>query len=793
MRVSYSWLKEYTDIPLEPRELADRLTLQGLEVDAIIEYGNFTHVVVGQIESIEGHPNADKLSLCVVNVGQERSLSIVCGATNMKSGDRVPVALPGAVLPGGFAIKVSKLRGVQSEGMLCSRSELGLEEHSSGLFILPADAPIGTEVARYLELRDTAIEIGLTPNRSDCLSHVGVAREVSVMTNSQVRLAKLDLREAGKPASEYVQVDTSDSGDCPRYMARIVTGVRIQPSPQWLQNRLVACGIRPINNIVDITNYIMLGLGHPLHAFDYDKLERKEVLVRRARAGETMVTLDEVTRELTEQDMVITDGQKPIALAGVMGGLHSSIDNGTTTVLIEAATFDGSVVRKTAKRLALHSESSHRFERGVDPNGCQYAIDLAAHLMAELGGGTIAPGAVDCYKAVSMPRTLLLRLPRIRQILGATIGVEEVVQILQRLGMTVLSSQDDVLQVQVPTYTGDIHREVDLIEEIARIYGYANIAPALPAVEALPPQKTREEALLDIKQTLAGRGYFEAINYSFTSASNLEKVLGAGKRVHLLNAISEELAVMRTSLIPSLLMNIKGNLHLGQDSLRLQEISYAVCEGHDGTGEIPPSRLLLSGAVCGEMPKQWWTDSPQPLGIFHVKGDLEFLWNHLGLALEVRPASRPWLHPGISADIVLDGVTIGYLGEIHPQVRQALDLEARVTVFEIEMEPVLNSSLARSWGFSEISRFPSTWRDLAFVVNQAVTTQQVIDAMRGSGALYLENIRLFDVYQLDGERKSLAFHLVFRDASQTLTDVIVDQQIKAIVESVSRKTGGTLR
>lgn len=793
MKVSYSWLKEYTDITLPPRELADRLTLQGLEVDALIEYGNFSNIVVGQIEAIEPHPDADKLSLCTVEAEQGRLLSIVCGATNMKVGDRVPVALPGAVLPGNFKIKAAKLRGVLSEGMLCSRSELGMEEHSSGLFILPADAPVGTDIVQYLQLRDTAIEIGLTPNRSDCLSHVGVAREVAVMTGGSVRLRKLEFQEDPTPASQHVSVAIENAQDCPRYMARIVKNVRVQPSPQWLQNRLVACGIRPINNMVDITNFIMLGLGHPLHAFDYDKLERKEILVRRAQQGEQITTLDEAQRKLTPEDIVITDGEKPIALAGVMGGLDSAIDTRTTTILIEAASFDGGTIRKTAKRLALHSESSHRFERGVDPNGCQYAIDYAAYLMAQFGGGSVLSGAVDCYRAVSMPREILLRLPRIKQILGCSIPETTIVSILQQLGMTVLSTQDEVLQVQVPTFTGDIYREVDLIEEIARIYGYGNIAATLPAVEALAPQKTREEALLNIKQFMATRGYMEVINYSFTSAANLEKVYGPGTRVHLLNAISEELAVMRTSLLPSLLLNVKNNLHLGLDSLRLLEIAQGVEEGHDGTDGIPPSRLLLSGACCGELPKQWWTTASQPMDFFHLKGDLEALWNSLGLELRVQAASLPWLHPGVCAEILLDGAVVGFAGEVHPQTRQKFDIDQRVFAFEINLEQILAKSLERSFGFREISRFPSTWRDLAFVVESSVTADQVMTAMQDAGSTLLEHIRLFDVYHLDEQRKSLAFHLVFRDATQTLTDTIVDDQIRLIVENVTRKTGGTLR
>ncbi|MBB5022039.1 phenylalanine--tRNA ligase subunit beta [Desulfurispira natronophila] len=793
MKVSYNWLQEFTAIDSDPQALADQLTLQGLEVDALSRFGNFSHIVVGRIERIDSHPNADKLTVCSVDSGQGEPLSIVCGADNMKVGDLVPVALPGACLPGGMKIKATKLRGVPSAGMLCSKSELELEEQSAGLFILPADAPVGMEVSRYLQMDDTAIEIGLTPNRSDCLSHIGVAREVGVFTGQSVTLPLLSLQQSDLATSELVTVDIEDGSDCPRYMARVVQGVKVQSSPQWLQNRLVVCGIRPINNIVDITNYIMLGLGHPLHAFDYDKLAHKRILVRRAQDGEKILTLDDQQRTLSREDLVITDGQSPVAIAGIMGGAETSIDEQSVNVLIEAASFHGSVVRKTARKLALHSESSHRFERGVDPNGCQFAIDYAAQLMVELGGGTIARDAVDNYQQVNLPRSIELRVPRLRKLLGIEISSEQAGNILQRLGMQVTAGDAEVLRVEVPTSTGDIYREVDLMEEVARIYGYGNVPATLPAVAAIAPQHTREEAIYSLKQTLAGIGYMECINYSFTSATNLERVLGPATRVQLLNALSEELAVMRTSLLPSLLLNVKSNLHLGLDSLRFMEISNVPRDHQDARHELPTSRLLLGGVLCGHEPKQWWNQQGQELSYFHLKGDLEYLLRQLGLSMVTRRSSLPWLHPGIGADIVLNGKSVGYIGEVHPTVQESFDIPVRIMAFELELEPLLAAGFQRAYGFSEISRFPSTWRDLAFVVDADVTHQAIVDAIEGVSIAHLEGVRLFDSYTLESGQKSLAYRLVFRDHTRTLTDEIVQGHIDAILKVVNQQTGAVLR
>ncbi|WP_027389338.1 phenylalanine--tRNA ligase subunit beta [Chrysiogenes arsenatis] len=794
MIVSYNWLREFTPLELSVQDIADRITLQGLEVDAIHAYGAFSHVVVGQITAMELHPNASKLTVCrVVTDESGAPLTIVCGATNMQQGDKVPVAMIGAVLPGGLEIKAAQLRGVDSQGMLCAKAELGLEEKSAGLYILPSDAPLGVSIVEYLGLRDTAIEIGLTPNRSDCLSHVGVAREVAVITGGAVMVPRVQLNEEAEETAAQVAVAIDNPEDCPRYMARIVRGITVAPSPQWLQNRLTVCGIRPINNIVDVTNYIMMGFGHPLHAFDWKKLGAKTIRVRRAFDGETLQTLDDAERSLHCEDIVITDGASPIALAGVMGGASTAVDAQSTDILIEAASFDGQRIRRTAKRLALHSESSHRFERGVDPNGCAYAIDLAAQMMAELGGGTVCRGAVDQYLTVAMPRTIHLRLERVAKILGTVIPDTTIGDILQRLGMRV-SRAADVLVVSVPSGAGDVHREIDLIEEIARVYGFGNIPAILPEVVAAAPQNSNQALLHMLKTTAAALGYTEVINYSFTAPRFLDAFLGKAERVQLLNPLSDELSVMRTSHAPSLLRNLVANLHLGFDNYRFAEYGSVVNDGAHGKDEIPESRMIMSGLLSGKLAKQWYGDGERTLDFFDLKGELEAIAEALGVPLQFESGSQSWLHPGVAATIAVNGEAAGWIGELHPALLEPFDLTGKILLFELDLTLVFDAIRARSFGFIPVNRYPSVWRDLAFVTERQVSALDIQRAIATVDIPWLQSVRLFDAYdKLEGGRRSLAFRFVFRSAEQTLSDSLIDPAIQQIIQAVTKATGAVLR
>lgn len=799
MKVSMNWLADFVSIDQSAPDIAERLTRQGLEVDALHQMGDVQGVVVGRILSCEPHPDADKLSICTVSTGADQQHQIVCGATNMQPGDLVPTALPGALLPGGFKIKRTKLRGQRSEGMLCSGAELGLEEQSEGLLILDpqtAELPLGQDIVQALQLRDTAIEIGLTPNRGDCLSHIGVAREIAAMSGAALRRPELgELSESDQASSDLIDVHIAEAQDCPRYMARVLRNVQVTASPQWLQNRLIAVGVRPINNIVDITNYVMFALGHPLHAFDLQRLGSNRILVRRAQPGEQIRTLDDQIRDLDPQDILITNGQIPIAIGGVMGGADSAIDEQTTDVLLEAASFDGSRIRRTAARLALHSESSHRFERGVDPNGCAEAIDYAALLIQQLADASPCAGAVDNYPAPPTAAQLELRLERLASILGIRLSTPQLTELFERLQMRILDANDQRLLVEVPTHATDILREIDLIEEVARLYGYDQIPSSLPPVLPRAPRRTRQQMLDQIREQLASQGYSEAINYSFASGEYLEQFLGSATRVRLLNPISEDLSTMRTSLIPSLAQNLRANQHLGLANTAFFEIAETPLENQDGTREIPARQLRLAMILQGQQQRSWHHPRPRQLDCFDLKGDLEMLADALGVALQIgERVQRDWLHPGIGASILLDGEPIGLLGELHPRLCGQLDLPEHCCVLEIDLPAILRASVERTAGFHPISRYPAVHRDLALACPAEASAAAIEQAIRDAGADYLESVRIFDRYEGLGDgRISLAFELQFRNPEHTLSDADVDPQIARILAHLEREQGARLR
>lgn len=803
MRVSIGWLRELVDVDMPTAELTDLLDMTGTKVEAVHTLGAaIDGVFVGRILTKERHPDADTLWVTTVDIAGSEPLQIVCGAQNFEANDKVPVAVVGATLPNGMTIKRAKLRGVVSEGMNCSPIELGIGAEASGLLILPADAPVGTPFAEYRGMADTVLELEVTPNRPDCLSMAGVAREVGAVTGMPPRLPGGKPEESGQPAAERVSVTIEDPELCPRYTARLVTGVRIGPSPEWLVERVTAAGARPISNIVDITNYVMFEMGQPLHAFDAATLGvaggKIAIGVRVARAGETLTTLDGVKRDLAADTLMITDPSGVVALAGVMGGETTEVSDSTVDILLEAACFRPASVGRTSRRLGLVSEASQRFERGVDPNGCAAGVDRAAQLMAEIAGGTVAPGVVDAYPKTIEPLTLSLRMAKVNSLLGTELTAADVTGILERLRLGV-TAEGDVLRVTVPTFRPDLLREVDLIEEVVRVHGMGNVVSTLPAgrgrVGGLTVDQRRRER---VGEALRAAGLNEALTWAFSDPTDAQRVgwtFGPDEQpVRLLNPMSVEQSVLRFSTLPGLLRAVSNNQRKGVTDVHLYEIG-AVWWTSPGRKQ-PKERTVLSGALAGSWDRPGWNDKPPVLDFFDGKGAVQTVAEELGIAKwRVRAADLPWLQPGRSAEVLVGGDVVGWLGEVHPGVLDAYECTGPVTVFELQMKPLLKAA-REVREFIDIPRFPAVKIDLAIVVPEDVTVERVEQAIRSAGGKLLEDARLFDVYRgmgVEAGKKSLAFSLAYRDPERTLTDDEVAVAHEKVVRKVTGAVGGELR
>lgn len=799
MRVSLKWLQEFVDIPVGVHELAERLTMAGLAVEGIEEPGReIAGVVTGRVREVRQHPNADRLLVCRVDVGRGEECEVVTGATNMREGDIVPVALEGARLCGGLTIKRSKFRGVVSEGMMCAADELGVGEDHSGILILPPDTPVGVDVKEYLGLDDYILEFDLTPNRGDCLSILGVAREVAAILKQPLRVPSPAVPDGPLPA-DRVRIDIVDTDLCRRYVARLATNVRVGPSPLWMQRRLQTAGIRPISNVVDITNYVMLELGQPLHAFDYDTLAGGRIVVRRARPGETLVTLDKVERQLTPDMLVIADAENAVAVAGVMGGLATEVTEKTTSILLESAWFDPSSVRRTSRQLGLRSEASLRFEKGVDLEGCLRAANRAMELMASIGAGEVLPGAVDEYPVRHKPRSIILRPERVAAILGVEVAANEAEDILRRLGFGVRRNPDAFL-VQVPSHRVDIHLEIDLIEEVARLYGYDMVPETLPFGATTPAGRKRHQALLDrIREILAACGLTEAITYSFINPAWFDRLgLPAQdslrRTIRLANPLSEEQSVMRTMLLPGLLVTLVRNYQRQVTSAALFEIGkvFLPVAGE----QLPEERTHLGIALMGETPRGW-NRPARPLDFFYLKGVLQTLADRLGLQFAWERSTTPFCHPGRTARITSRGEELGWAGEIHPDVTGAFDLPDRVVACELDLERLLRVvPEQRATRFEGLPRFPSVNRDLAIVIDEKVPVASVMETIRDAGGDTLKELRLFDVFkgrQIPEGYRSLAFALRFRAPDRTLTEEEVNKRLEAIVSALAARWGAQLR
>ncbi|MGB4441569.1 MAG: phenylalanine--tRNA ligase subunit beta [Coriobacteriia bacterium] len=812
MRVSLKWLADFVDITLPVEELCDRLDMTGTKVEAVHTLGQALEgVVVGQVLTREPHPDADKLSYCSVDIGAVEPLRIVCGATNFAAGDKVPVACVGATLPGGMTIKRAKLRGLESQGMMCSATELEVGGDGSGLLILPADAPVGAPFAQYHGLADTVLELEVTPNRPDCLSMVGVAREVAAVTHVDYRVPSGTPEESGTPAADLVSVEVADSDLCPRYTARVIRDVKVGPSPAWLAERVAACGTRPVNNIVDVTNYIMYELGQPLHAFDMNAVAQQgskaAIIVRRAREGETVRTLDGQDRALTTDALLITDPSGPIALAGVMGGETTEVSATTTDILLEAACFDAATTSRTSRRLGLISEASLRFERGVDPGLADRAADRAAMLIAEVAGGTVAPGIVDVYPGKRPALRLPLRVSRTNDILGTSLTREEMIALLTPLGLEVTAAGDD-LDVVVPAFRPDLEREIDLVEEVARLYGLENIPSTRPGGRGRIGGRTpaqRSEAR--IGATLRAAGLDEHIGYAFGDRADVGRLtweLASDEcLVELINPMSEEQSVLRWTLAPSLLRAVSHNCRRGVPNVHLYEMGTVFITA-DGRKQ-PKERLMVAGALAGAWSEPGWDEQSRQLDFFDGKGVLEALFEmtHTG-RWSVRAVDRPWLQPGRSAEVIVGGDVVGWLGEVAPHVLDAYELTGPVVLFEVSVSALVKAASRESISYRDIPRYPAYALDVALVVDEGVTAERVTSAIRSAGGALLESVRLFDVYRdpketAEGQRrlpegkKSLAFSLAYRASDRTLSEADVRPVHDKLVRKVCGAVGAEVR
>ncbi len=800
MLISLNWLKDFIDFEESPGELAEHLTMAGLEVESVQSLSEgFDHLVVGHILQKAPHPDSDHLTLCRVDVGN-KELQIICGAANHQQGDKVIVALPGARLPNGMEIVPTKLRGMESFGMICSEKEMGLSEEAAGVMILPDETVVGTPAADVLGRNDILLEIDLTPNRPDCLSHFGVAREIAAWTGSSLKNPLVKMEEKEPKASTLTSVQVHEPNLCPRYTCRVIENVSIGPSPDWMQERLRAVGFRPINNVVDITNYVLMELGHPLHAFDYDLLSGNRIEVRRATEGEKTRTLDDVERTLDSEMLLICDAEKPVAIAGVMGGGNSEVNNGTRRILLEAACFQPASVRRTAKRLGLHSESSHRFERGTDIEGLVTALDRAASLIQSLAGGTVAKGRVDVYPVPFQKRVIPLRVAKVNELLGISLSLKETSQILESLQLIVEHHEKETLQVGIPTFRVDLEREIDLIEEIARIYGYNRIPSTRVTATLEPGGTTRNRQLsMQVRQALIAEGFFETIHYSFHNPDDLE-LLGVEEGdplrdpIGIQNPLSRDQSIMRTTLLPGLLHNLKQNLKRSSSDVRLFEVGRIYEKSNDSPAR---ERDRLAGVVSGLEVLPDWDRKEREIDFFDVKAILERLMSGFGISpLQwVALDTLPFLHPGKSAWLKHDGTSLGFLGELHPEVMKRFDLSQRPLYFDIDLEATFQVA-SEEVLYRQAIRFPAVERDIALVVSDTLSAGSIDATIRQVAPELIRDVRLFDLYRgkpIPADKKSLAFSIRFQAEDRTLTDKEINGVRDRIVEKLKEEFGAALR
>lgn len=797
MLLPIKWLKDYVDIEdIDSKELADKLTLSGSHVESIISLDRgIENVVVGRIEKIEKHENADKLLVCTVNVGKE-TLIIVTGAKNVKEGDYVPVAIVGAKLPGGIEIEKTNFRGIDSFGMLCSLKELGYgdsvipKHQKDGIMILNKEYPLGTDIKEILGLYGEIIEFEITPNRPDCLSIVGMARETAATFNKKLRFPKIEIENEVDDIHDYVESIEVDEDLCNRYYTRVLKDVEIKESPLWLQTRLMEAGVRPINNIVDITNFVMLELGQPLHAFDLKKMKHNKIVVRTAREGEKIVTLDNVERSLKDTHLLITDGEEPIGIAGVMGGFNSEVTEDTKVVLIESANFSDKSIRKTSKSLGLRTEASTRYEKGLDPNLCKIAAERVCQLAEEIGAAKVVKGVIDVYPNRREEKSISLRPEKVNSLLGIKLSVEEMINYLERLGLRVDRSEE-VLKVTIPTYRLDLGIEADLIEEIGRLYGFHNVESQPLKGELTRGDKAYDRIVAEkAKTVLQGLGYNEVMTYSFISPKaydriNVEEDSPLRKYIEIMNPLGEDYSIMRTTLIPNMLDLLVRNYNYGVKECYAYEIGNTFIPKELPLKELPYEKKVLTIGMYGDE------------DFYDLKETVEIVFERLGIyGLEFIPEkNNPTFHPNRTALILKDGEKLGILGEVHIDVMENYDMDKRTYIADLDFDKIVKyANLERK--YKPLPKYPAMVRDIAVVVDMDVTVGQIQKEILSKGEGLIEDVELFDVYtgeQVEEGKKSLAFSITYRSYERTLVDDEVNKIQNNIISALESSFNAKLR
>lgn len=800
MNVSYRWLQDYTSVPWKPAELAHKLTMSGLEVENIEDLApDLSGVYVGKIVKIEPHPGNSKLKICEISLGN-KTIKVVCGAPNQKIGMKIPVAVEGTSLPSGLTIKASSFKGVVSYGMACSEAELGLGEDKSGLMELPNEVKEGLDLAVALGLDDTILDVDVYANRPDCMSMLGIAREVAALSGTKVNQPQVTIDESEAKIEDLTSIVVNDVDKCPRYSARIIRNIRIKDSPLWMQQRLRAAGMRPINNVVDITNFVMLEIGQPLHAFDYDKLHANRIVVRTPNKNEKkFVTLDGIERELAAEMLMICDGRNPVCIGGVMGGENTEVTNKTQTILLEAASFAPANIRYTGRKLAISSEAAARFEKGIDPNLTIDALNRAAQLLALYADGEIVSGIIDIDNTNHRKNTITLRPDLVNQILGTEIATRQMLEILDNLGMDVDCSNVP-WKVSIPSFRQDLELECDLVEEIARFYGYEMIPVTLPQGPSLPGGEYGMMKLTDqLRDALVGAGLNEVLNYSFVNAksivqSGLDENDVYSNMIELANPITEEHAVMRTTLMPGLLECAARNINHQHQKLSFFEFGKVYIAQQLPLADLPQEETRLGLLYYGPRNENHWSCTSENYDLFDLKGTIELILNHFSGDFLWEESKIPIFHPGRCGVVKVEDKIVVQFGEVHPHIQKNYRISDRIYLAEINIEQLMKYQKGES-KFTPLAKFPMVSRDMAILVPESIRVGDIVNVLKQAGGDMLQSVNIFDVYQgkqVESGKKSVAFSFVFQ-AGRTLTDEEVNSKFESMYDQVKQKFQAEIR
>lgn len=797
MLISLNWLKQYVEIKESIEEVANALTMIGQEVEAIeIQGENLENVVIGQIVEFDRHPNSDRLTLLKVNVGEGEPLQIICGATNHKLNDKVVVAKIGATLPGDFKIKKSKIRDVESYGMLCSEEELSFAKESDGIIILPEDAPIGKEYREYLNLNDVIFELEITPNRPDCLSHIGIAREIAAYYDRKVKYPSIEINETIESINTLIKVNIDDKERCKRYVGKIVKNVKVQESPEWLKRRIQAMGLNPINNIVDITNFVMFEYNQPMHAFDFDKL-KGNINVRAAKENEEITTLDGVDRVLKNNELVIADEERAIAIAGIIGGDATKIDNETKNIFVEVAYFTPDNIRRTSRELGIFTDSSYRNERGMDIQNLETVVERAVSLIAEVAGGEILSDTIDRYLEKPEKYEISLNLEKLNKFTGKNLSSDEVAKILTNLNIEIKTIGEDKMLLTPPTYRGDLIRPADIYEEVIRMYGFDNIEARMPVMSIESGEEnTNFKVSRIIREILREQGLNEVINYSFIPKSAKELFSFEDGIIEIKNPLSEDMAIMRPSLIYSLVNNIKENLNRNQTDLKIFEVSKTFKNLGSAKDSLATEELKVAIALSGREDKNLWNQIKTDYDFYDLKGYIEYLFERLNInKFNLERAKDVNFHPGVSAEIKIGEDVIGIFGELHPTLINNVGIKREKVFFaEINLTKLMKYMKIKV-NYESISKYPEVLRDLAITLDKDILVGNMTKDIKKKVNL-VEKIDIFDVYsgdKVEEGKKSVAMSIVLRDKTRTLTDQDIDTAMKNILSLIKDKYNGEIR